>query len=96
MNVRNTYTRSPRTVFEKIDMKQSVRASRDHGRSGLDPANILVPKSNFDYGVMIAVGLLRFFLDYQRDEIPIPMESKGIAISTGEISNLSEKFLQRF
>ncbi|EQD69221.1 MULE transposase, conserved domain protein, partial [mine drainage metagenome] len=46
--------------------------------------------------MIIAVGLLRFMLDYQREEIQILLESRGTRISTGEISNLSREFLLRF
>ncbi|MEM0136292.1 MAG: hypothetical protein QXU18_13880 [Thermoplasmatales archaeon] len=42
------------------------------------------------------MGLLRFLLDYQRVERQILMESHGISISTGEISNISREFLLRF
>jgi transposase-like protein len=45
---------------------------------------------------MVAIGILRWFFDYQRDEIRTLLLSRGIHISTGEISNLSEEFLLRF
>lgn len=45
---------------------------------------------------MVAIGFLRWLLDYQRDEIKSLLEGRGINISTGEISNLSEEFLLRF
>jgi hypothetical protein len=44
---------------------------------------------------MIAIGILRWFFDYQREEIGTILLSRGIHISTGEISNLSEEFLLR-
>ena len=52
--------------------------------------------SDFDLRVTIAVGMLRFLLDYQRSEIQVLMESRGIGMSTGEISNLTREFLLRF
>lgn len=45
---------------------------------------------------MVAIGILRWFFDYQREEIKTLLLSKEIHISTGEISNLSEEFLLRF
>ncbi|UUX91143.1 transposase [Methanoplanus endosymbiosus] len=45
---------------------------------------------------MVAVGLLRFLFDFQRDEIRTILLSRGISISTGEISNLSKELLLRF
>lgn len=45
---------------------------------------------------MLAIGFLRWLFDYQREEIQLFLEGRGITISTGEISNLSEEFLLRF
>jgi len=45
---------------------------------------------------MIAIGFLRWLFNYQRIEIKLFLEGRGINISTGEISNLSEEFLLRF
>ncbi len=45
---------------------------------------------------MIVVGLLRWFLNMQREEIQLLFYARGTNISTGEISNLSEEFLLRF
>jgi hypothetical protein len=45
---------------------------------------------------MIALGLFRWFFNMQRDEIKLLFYGRGIEISTGEISNLSEEFLLRF
>jgi hypothetical protein len=46
--------------------------------------------------VVIAVGFLRWLFNYQREEIQLLLEGRGIHISTGEISKLSEEFLLRF
>lgn len=45
---------------------------------------------------MLAIGILRWFFDYQREEIKAILSSRGLHISTGEISNLSKEFLLRF
>jgi len=45
---------------------------------------------------MIAIGFLRWLFDYQREEIQLFFEGRGVKISTGEISRLSEEFLLRF
>ena len=50
----------------------------------------------FDTKVMIAIGFLRWLFNYQRMEIQLFLEGRGIKISTGEISYLSEEFLLRF
>ncbi len=52
--------------------------------------------SDFDPRVIISIGIMRWLMDYQVSEIQILMESRGIRISTGEISNLSVEFLLRF
>jgi hypothetical protein len=45
---------------------------------------------------MVAIGYLRWFFNYQREEIQLLLGARGIQISTGEISKLSEEFLLRF
>jgi hypothetical protein len=50
----------------------------------------------FDTKAMVAVGFLRWFFNYQREEIQLLFGTRGTYISTGEISNLSEEFLLRF
>nr|QNO54365.1 hypothetical protein DIMBOPOO_00038 [Methanosarcinales archaeon ANME-1 ERB7] len=51
---------------------------------------------NFDSKVMVAIGILRWLFDFQREEMGTILLSRGLHISTGEISNLSEEFLLRF
>jgi hypothetical protein len=46
--------------------------------------------------VIIAIGFLRWLFDYQREEIQLLLEGRGVNILTGEISILSEEFLLRF
>ncbi len=53
-------------------------------------------KRSFDTKVIIAIGFLRWLFNYQREEIQLFLEGRGIHISTGEISILSEEFLLRF
>ena len=68
-----------------------------HSYSNRHVLNAIVPRGcNFDYGVMIAVGMLRWAFSCQREEIRILLSARGISISTGEISVLSEQFLLRF
>ncbi|NOR48026.1 MAG: hypothetical protein GQ533_08285, partial [Methanosarcinaceae archaeon] len=45
---------------------------------------------------MVAIGYLRWFFNYQREEIQLLLGARGVQISTGEISKLSEEFLLRF
>ena len=55
-----------------------------------------MPRKTFDTKVMTAIGYLRWFFNYQREEIQLLLEARGVQISTGEISKLSEEFLLRF
>jgi len=55
-----------------------------------------LPRKTFDTKVMVAIGYLRWFFNYQREEIQLLLGARGIQISTGEISKLSEEFLLRF
>nr|QNO50941.1 hypothetical protein BBGANOMO_00015 [Methanosarcinales archaeon ANME-1 ERB6] len=76
------------------------RYCKEHGSfndSLVSLVNRICPAGrNFDSKVMVAIGILRWFFDYQREEIRTILLSRGIHISTGEISNLSEEFLLRF
>jgi hypothetical protein len=57
---------------------------------------ICLPRRVFDTKVIVAIGYLRWFFNYQREEIQLLLGARGIQISTGEISRLSEEFLLRF
>ncbi|GCC10203.1 hypothetical protein IPdc08_00226 [archaeon] len=57
---------------------------------------LFLPGCRFDMNVMNAVGLLRWGLCLQREEIQILLMDRGVTISTGEISYLSERFLVYF
>ena len=77
-----------------------IKYCKDHGVINTDNLSIfnkICPKRRtFDTKVMIAIGFLRWLFNYQRNEIKLFLEGRGINISTGEISNLSEEFLLRF
>ena len=79
-----------------MSLKIHVRICSSHRESNRNVIEALVSCSVFDPRITIAVGLLRWLLDYQREEIQMLMESHGLSISTGEISNLSREFLLRF
>ena len=93
---RYTYGRELRTLSGSFNMNVHVRKCHDHEETNRNVIEALVSCSVFDPRITIAVGLLRFLLDYQREEIQILMESHGIGISTREISILSREFLLRF
>lgn len=57
---------------------------------------LFLPGCRFDMNVMNAVGILRWGLCLQREEIRILLMGRGVQISTGEISYLSERFLAYF
>ena len=79
-----------------MNLNVHVRRCPDHDETNRNALNALVNSSGFDPRVIIAVGLMRFLLDYQREEIQTIFGSRGISISTGEISDLSREFLLRF
>ena len=53
----------------------------------------LPPSSIVGYDVMVRVGLERFVRHRQRHEICATIEEEGIRISTGEVSELSRRFV---
>ncbi len=53
----------------------------------------LLPQSTVGYDVMVFVGLERFLHQRQREEIQAALLDQGVAISTGEVSKLSRKFV---
>ena len=91
-----TYERVIRTLSGDVNLNVHVRRCPDHDETNRKSIGTVISGSDFDPRVTIAVGLLRWIMDYQRSEIQILMESRGISISTGEISNLSREFLLRF
>ena len=85
-----------RTISGDVNLNVHMRKCSDHKETNRKAIDALISGSNFDPRITMAAGLLRFLLDYQRDEIQILFESRGIRISTGEISCLSREFLLRF
>jgi hypothetical protein len=77
-----------------------IKYCKEHGVTNTQTISIfnkICPKwRTFDTKVTIAIGFLRWLFNYQREEIQLFLEGRGIRISTGEISNLSEEFLLRF
>ncbi|MHB1709128.1 MAG: hypothetical protein ACYCT2_06620 [Thermoplasmataceae archaeon] len=84
-----------RTLSGTVELNVHVRKCPDHGETNRNVIETLVSASDFDPRVTIAVGIMRWLMDYQISEIQILMESRGIRISTGEISFLSGEFLLR-
>ncbi len=85
-----------RTLSGDVNLNIHVRKCPDHKETNRNAIDTLINSSGFDTRVVIAVGLLRWIMDYQRSEIQILMESRGVRVSTGEISTLSQEFLLRF
>ncbi len=91
-----TYQRVIRTLSGDVNLNVHVRKCPDHKETNRKAIDTLINGSEFDPRITMAAGLLRFLLDYQREEIQILFESRGIRISTGKISCLSREFLLRF
>ena len=85
-----------RTLSGDVNLNIHVRKCPDHKETNRNAIDAFINSSGFDPRVVIAVGLLRWIMDYQRSEIQILMESRGARVSTGEISTLSQEFLLRF
>ncbi len=95
-----TYERTVTTLSGDRIIRFRKKYCRNHGlinRETLSTIQKICPrKRTFDTKVIIAIGFLRWLFNYQREEIQLLLESRGIHISTGEISKLSEEFLLRF
>ena len=91
-----TYQRMLRTLSGEVNLNIHIRKCPDHAETNRNTIDALVNGSEFDPRIVIAVGLLRWIMDYQRSEIQILLESRGIMVSIGEISCLSREFLPRF
>ncbi|MHB1650611.1 MAG: hypothetical protein ACYCTX_09920, partial [Thermoplasmataceae archaeon] len=70
-----------RTLSGNVNLNVHVRNCPVHRITNRNVIDSLLSGSNFDPGVTIAVGLLRWIMDYQISEIQILMESRGIRIS---------------
>ena len=57
---------------------------------------LVPPLRIFGFDLLVAIGLLRWGLHYQRREVQLLLEARGIEISEGEISALGTEFLLRF
>ena len=91
-----TYLRVIMTLSGGVNLNVHVRKCPDHKETNRKAIDALINGLDFDNRIVMAVGLLRRIMDYQRSEIHILMESRGISVSTGEISNMSREFLLRF
>ena len=86
-----------KTLSGEQELTFTLRVCKEHNRSNKHILDAIIPDNHhFDFKVTIVVGLLRWMMDYQRDEILLLLQSRGIDISTGEISLLSQQFLLRF
>ena len=85
-----------RTLSGDVNLNIHVRKCPDHKETNRNAIDAFINSSDFDPKVTIAIGILCWLMDYQVSEIRIIMESSGISISTGEISNLFREFLLRF
>ncbi len=88
------------TLSGDRNLSIKLKYCEDHGLINTEALSIFQKicqkRRTFDTKVMLAIGFLRWLFDYQREEIQLFLEGRGINISTGEISNLSEEFLLRF
>ena len=91
-----TYQRVIRTLSGDVNLNVHVRKCPDHEETNRKAIDALLGASEFDPRITMAAGLLRWIMDCQRSEIQILFESRGVRVSTGEISNLSREFLLRF
>jgi hypothetical protein len=86
-----------KTLSGEREIIFTLKMCQKHGKGNGHILEAIVPKkSDFDIKIMIAVGLLRWMMDYQREEIQLLLQARGVDISTGEISTLSERFLLSF
>ena len=75
----------------KASFRRSGQACRAFNCDVLSVAHKICPSGRtFDTKVMVAVGFLRWFFNYQREESQLLFETRGVHISTGEISYLSD------
>ncbi len=92
-----TRERKIRTLSGETHLRFTLKRCHCHGIDNRSIPKAIVPEdSNFDMKMVIGIGILRWIMDYQRSEIQILMESRGVRVSTGEISTLSQEFLLRF
>lgn len=89
-----------KTISGERQLRVHIKYCEVHGTFNCDGPSVahkICPSGRtFDTKVLISVGFLRWFFNYQREEIQLLFETRGVHISTGEISYLSEEFLLRF
>jgi len=78
-----------RTLSGEVNLNIHVRKCPDHKETNRNTIDAFINSSGFDPRVTIAIGILRWLMDYQVSEIRIIMESSGISISTGEMVSTS-------
>jgi hypothetical protein len=78
-----------RTLSGDVNLNIHVRKCPDHKETNRNAIDAFINSSDFDPRVTIAIGILRWLMDYQVSEIRIIMESSGISISTGEMVSTS-------
>jgi len=102
MHVQKTVHRQPMTlahglfqVWEAVHVcdARCKKQSRLVTRRSETLAELIPPKSKVGYDVMVHVGLERFIHHRQREEIRATLAKDGIALSSGEISELGKRFL---
>ena len=72
-----TYPRVIMTLSGGVNLNVHVRKCPDHKETNRKAIDALINGSDFDNRIVMAVGLLRWIMDYQRSEIHILMESRG-------------------
>jgi len=99
-DTQTTYERRITTLSGDRFLSIPIKYCKEHGvinKRTISIFNKICPKwRTFDTKVMIAIGFLRWLFNCQREETQLFLEGRGIFISTGEISKLSEEFLLRF
>ena len=65
------YQRILRTLSGDVNLDVHARKCPDHKKTNRKAIDALVNSSEFDPRIVIAVGLLRWIMDYQRSEIQI-------------------------
>ena len=97
MLVYETYRKEIITLQGTINVRVEIRYCPNHNRPIIiKPDNLteVVAKGrSFGIDILIAIGLLRWGLNLQREQIQLYFKRKNINISTGTISNLSFDFL---
>jgi broad specificity phosphatase PhoE len=104
MTVQKTCRRQGKTMEHgAFEVKETVRvcaakcrlpSGRLSTRRSRDVARSIMPNCVAGYDLMAFVGLKRFLECKQRDEIASELErTRGISVSTGEVSNLAARFL---